>query len=64
MNRIIELFCKNLISDITMNITDPNVAVIWGGDHNFVLDINKDRFGGNPKLWSQSLQLMLEMMES
>nr|XP_006820141.1 PREDICTED: uncharacterized protein LOC102808971 [Saccoglossus kowalevskii] len=46
------------------NVLDENANVKWGGDHDVVLDAEKDRQGGNPRIWKNSLKSIQNIMET
>ena len=56
------VFLKSLFAQLKNLISDPEVNIVWGGDHNVVCDPKVDRYGGNPDPWNNSTKLLSEIM--
>ena len=54
-------FMEQLLKKITDLQVDPEREIIWGGDHNFVLNADLDRSGVKSKIWNKSASIFDDM---
>lgn len=56
-------FCKSIMEKINQIDMPEDTAIIWGGDFNFVIDIQLESSGGNPKLKIGSIEQLRAILK-